>query len=197
MQRAKQTGNHRALYASGSDFCRIFEKDMNRLYRLSLMLTIDREMAEKCFVGGLEESKNSNPVFKEWAESWARRTIIQNAIKMVGPRPGTDHTARPLVRNEMNAWPAELTAIAELPEFDRFVFVMTVLERFSDQECSLLLGCARSDVVQARSRALTQIGRSAELCGRLISIESNQASRGGDAASALPLGVFPHLAASA
>jgi hypothetical protein len=35
---------------------------------------------------------------------------------------------------------------------------MTVLERYPDQDCSLLLGCTRRDVVAARARAFEQIG---------------------------------------
>jgi len=40
---------------------------------------------------------------------------------------------------------------------------MSVLERYSDQDCSVLLGCMRRDVVAARIRALQQIGSAMEL----------------------------------
>ena len=60
---------------------------MNRLYLLAFLLTTDHVTAEKCFVMGLEDSKNGNPVFKDWAQSWAGRTIIANAIRMILPRP--------------------------------------------------------------------------------------------------------------
>jgi hypothetical protein len=186
----------KADYATGADFCLIFEKDMNRLYLLSSLLTNDPEMAEQCFVGGLEDAKNSNPVFKEWAEAWARRTIIQNAIRMVQPRP-ENHTASATGHDKVDSLPAELNGIAGLPAFERFVFVMAVLERFSDQECSLLLGCSRSDVVEGRTRALGQIVGKADPGGELVSIATDPASRSGEPASALALGVFPHLAASA
>ena len=73
-------------YARAADFCRIFREDMNSLYLLSFLLTAD-QLAEKCFVRGLEDSAKGNPVFKEWAQSWARRTMIQNAIQMIRPRP--------------------------------------------------------------------------------------------------------------
>src|SRR4029077_10222346 len=74
------------LYASRDDFRRIFDEDMNGLYLLSLLLTADREKAEQCFVSGLEDAVEGNPVFKEWARSWARRAIIQNAIRVINPR---------------------------------------------------------------------------------------------------------------
>ena len=69
--------------------------------------------------------------------------------------------------NRSNNMPAaerpEVTAILELRPFDRFVYVMSVLERYSDQDCSVLLGYPRRDVVEARIRALQQVGSAAEL----------------------------------
>ena len=50
----------------------------------------------------------------------------------------------------------EITAVLGLKPFERFVYVMTVLEGYSDQDCSLLLGCARRDVLAARSRACSR-----------------------------------------
>jgi hypothetical protein len=44
-----------------------------------------------------------------------------------------------------------------LEEFERFVFVLSVLERYSDQDCSLLLGCSRQDVREARIGALQHV----------------------------------------
>ena len=52
----------------------------------------------------------------------------------------------------------EISAVLALEPFERFVYVMTVLERYSEQECSVLLGCRRQEVVAARTRALEQIG---------------------------------------
>jgi hypothetical protein len=52
----------------------------------------------------------------------------------------------------------EIAAVLALEPFERFVYVMTVLECYSDQDCSLLLSCARREVVAARTRALEQIG---------------------------------------
>ena len=50
-----------------------------------------------------------------------------------------------------------VAAITALPAFERFVFVLSVLERYSDQDCSLLLGSTRAQVIAARSRALQHI----------------------------------------
>ena len=51
----------------------------------------------------------------------------------------------------------DMSAILELMPFKRFVYVMSVIERYSDQDCSVLLGCARRDVVAARIRAFQQL----------------------------------------
>src|SRR4029077_9611667 len=75
------------LYASRDDFRRIFDEDMSGLYLLSFLLTANREKAEQCFVSGLEDAVEGNPVFKEWARSWARRVIIVNAVRVIHPRP--------------------------------------------------------------------------------------------------------------
>jgi hypothetical protein len=50
------------------------------------------------------------------------------------------------------------------------VYVMTVLEHYSDHQCSLLLGCARRDVLPLRTRALEQTGRQAEMQERQVPI---------------------------
>src|ERR1700746_791986 len=76
-------------YASTADFERIFTEDMSALYLLSLLLTGERDKAEECFVAGIGESTRGNRVFKEWARSWTRRTIIQSAIRLIAPRHRT------------------------------------------------------------------------------------------------------------
>lgn len=147
-------------YATSADFCRIFERDMNRLYLLSLLLTGDQVTAEKCFVQGLDSSKGGNPVFKEWAESWARRTIIQNAIQMIQPHP-TDIVPRSTTDHDFRERPA-VAAILALPAFDRFAYVLSVLEGYPLHECALLLDCSRGEVITARMRALQGVVKSVE-----------------------------------
>jgi hypothetical protein len=150
-------------YASSDDFRRVFDQDMNSLYLLSFLLTADREKAEQCFVSGLEDAVEGNPVFKEWARSWARRVIIVNAVRVINPLPVEENgrSSSASVSSDGKAPPVEQVEIATvlgLEPFERFVYVMTILERYSDQDCSLLLGCARRDVVAARTRAFERIG---------------------------------------
>ena len=184
-------------YAMKSDFCRIFEKDMKSLYLLSFLLAGDPTMAEHCFVGGLHIAQEGNHVFKEWADSWARRAIILNAIRMIRPRETTDATQSTAIPSSGNALleHAEIAGIVGLPAFERFAFVMSVLEHYSDQECSLLLRCTRGDVAAARTRALERLGKTADLYCKLLS-GSNQKAR--DKSEPAPQwAAAPSLAASA
>jgi hypothetical protein len=146
-------------YASSGDFHRIFHEETDSLYRLSFMLTADREKAERCFVSGLEDSVKGNPVFKEWARSWARRAIIQCAVRMIDPRSMKEdaHSSVSSIGKTPAAEQEDIAAVLELGPFERFVYVMSVLERYSDQDCAVLLGCARRDVIAARIRALQKI----------------------------------------
>jgi hypothetical protein len=173
MSKAKQIPNEKTTqYATKTDFCQVFDQHMNSLYLLSFLLTADQEKAEQCFVSGLEDSVEGNKVFKEWARSWAGRMIIQNAVKMISPQPIKGNSGLHVVSINSNdrtlpTEPVEIAAVLALPSFDRFVFVISVLERYSDQDCSVLLGCARRDVLAARTRALQQIGSAAELQRKL------------------------------
>jgi len=175
---ATQVSNQETTpYARGADFCRIFVEEMDRLYLLSLLLTGEHSLAEECFVRGLEDSRRGNPVFKEWALSWARRTIIQAAIKLIQPRPTYNRKPSPTPAGgsiHATTQPAEIAIIVGLPQFERFVFVMSVLERHSSQECSLLLDCSRGDVIAARTWVLQQIALASELPCRVVSIDSDE-----------------------
>jgi DNA-directed RNA polymerase specialized sigma24 family protein len=151
-------------YATAADFEQIFTEDMSGLHLLSFLLTGDRDKAEECFVAGIGASTKSNKVFKEWARSWARRTIIQSAIRLVAPGRRSEGVPRKSVPSRaMDFLPlalqAEVCAILELPPLERFVFVMTVLERYSDHECSIFLGYVQRDITAARARALQHLGR--------------------------------------
>ena len=155
-------------YASTDDFRQVFDEHMNSLYQLAFLLTGDQKKAEQCFVSGLEDAVEGSPVFKEWAHSWARRAVILNAVRVLGPRPGDGNghgrSGYDSVDNSGNSpsmQPAEIASVLGLELFQRFVYVMTVLERYSDQECSVLLGCARRDVVSARTYALQQLATEA------------------------------------
>jgi hypothetical protein len=156
--RTLQTNN----YATFEDFFDVFDEGMNELYQLSFLLTVDHAKAERCFVAGLEESVTSNRVFKEWARSWAKRAIIQNAIRELKPRPPFNNLPSSVALHSNGELPEadqhfKLEWVAGLADFDRFVFVLSVLEHYSDRDCAVLLGCSPREVSEARARGLAQL----------------------------------------
>jgi hypothetical protein len=48
----------------------------------------------------------------------------------------------------------EIDDVLTLKDFERFVFVMSILERYPERECSLLLGCSEGEIRNTRSLAL-------------------------------------------
>ena len=187
-------------YASSSDFCRIFHEEIDGLYMLSFLLTANHDKAEQCFVSGLEDSLKGNRVFKEWARSWARRAIIQNTVRVINPRPmdknaplSFDSTGKTLVAEQV-----EIAAILELAPFERFVFVISVLEHYSEHECSVLLGCPKREVIAARIRALQQIGSAMELqIKQQVDLSSGKPGLHNNCRSVLELQLASRLATSA
>jgi hypothetical protein len=143
-------------YATAADFCEIFTEEMHSLYLLAFLLTADNDKAEQCFVNGLGECEEGMSVFMEWARSWARRAILKHAIRMIKPaRERADKLSFVSLKGAATAGRNNLfAAIIALNAFERFVFVMSVLERQSDEDCSSLLGCSRRDIIIARTLAI-------------------------------------------
>ena len=150
------TTNKPTVYATPGEFCRIFSQDMNGLYLLGLLLTGEEALAEQCFGLSLDDAISGGPVFKEWARSWARRTVVRTAIRLLSPKPATsvEIPARSLVSGLEARFETPLDALFEMPAFDRFVFIITVLEKMREHECCLWLGCSLRDVVSAKRRVL-------------------------------------------
>lgn len=153
-----------SVHAINIEFCALFATEMKGFYLLSLLLTADEAKAEKCFVSSLEGCIEGNSVFKEWAHSWAKRVIVKNGIQMIAPSichsrdivpappdvcgcfRGTQQAHRAMVR------------IFTLRDFERIVFVLSVLERYSDRECAHFLGCSQREICEGRAKAFWQIG---------------------------------------
>jgi hypothetical protein len=147
------------VYASVADFRDAFLSNMNHLYLLAYLLTGDHEMAERCFVMGFEQCIDGSSVFEGSVQSWARRAIIKNAILMTssesegdGEHCNRDHH-QVICRREDNL----LQNVVQLKPFERCVFVMSMLERFSDYECFLLLSCTRGEVARGRRSAIEHL----------------------------------------
>jgi hypothetical protein len=143
-------------YATCKDFQQIFDEDMAGLHLLAYLLTADAARAEQCFVAGLEDSIHGNPVFKQWARAWSKRAIIQNAIKTLAPVIGRGEAPEAAARANASENPLVRTVTAWAP-FERFVFVMSVLEGYSLRECSTLLACSVQDIITAKSQVLQRL----------------------------------------
>jgi len=151
-------GNGENQYATCEDFRKILDEDLNRLYQLLFLLTADHQKAERCFVASIEDCANENRVFKAWARAWTKRVVVENAIRELKPRPSRSNSCSlPSVRNQQSGNPTgHFTAdtLLGLADFERFVFVLCVLERYRENDCTLLLGCSASQVREAWTRAM-------------------------------------------
>ncbi len=157
-QRARERATE---YATCKDFRQIFTEDMAGLHLLAYLLTADMAKAEQCFVAGLDDSIRGNQVFKQWARAWSKRAIIQNAVKMMKPALGRSAAIEEVsARNEQSGSAPENPLVALVigwMSFERFVFVMSVLEGYSVRECSSLLGCRDQDVIATKSQVLQRL----------------------------------------
>jgi hypothetical protein len=144
-------------YAAAADFGEVFTEEMHSLYLLSFLLTGDKDKAEQCFISALGECLEGMGAFMEWARLWARRAIIRQAIRMIKPAPEvTDQSGLVSVKTAAVASPNNnlLAAIVSLCAFERFVFVMSILERLSDGDCLAFLRCSRRELALARELAV-------------------------------------------
>jgi hypothetical protein len=154
-------------------------EDTNSLYLLSFLLTANQEKAEQCFVAGLDDCVDGDSAFHRWTHAWARRVIVRNAIRMVVPRHDfetpTLNAPQTLAQSEplrMSAHDGGFAGVFALEVFERFVYVLSVLERYSDKDCALLLDVSIQKVREARARAEQHIAgfdtENVELANALI-----------------------------
>jgi hypothetical protein len=153
-----QSASERVIpHPTVTDFCGIFTEDMHSLYLLSFVLTADHDKAEQCFVSGLGECVEGIDAFMEWSRLWARRGIINHAILMMRPAPQDTHHWTVGSVPGASAGPGHglFAAVLSLSTFERFVFVLSILEGHSEADCASLLKCSRREVVIARELALS------------------------------------------
>ncbi|MGC1435506.1 MAG: hypothetical protein WA847_06395, partial [Terriglobales bacterium] len=58
---------------------------MKPFYLLAFLLTANHQDAEKCFAAAVDQALEEPVVFKPWAESWVKRSLIRNAVGIVSP----------------------------------------------------------------------------------------------------------------
>lgn len=153
------SANIQGDYETRADFCEVFESEMKSLYLLAFLLTANHQDAEQCFVSTVNAGFEEQAVFKGWSRSWIKRSLIKHAIQIASPASVRDTKKRDLwsVERDGVTGDCDIDAVTRLAPLERFVFVMTDLERYSAWECSLLLRRSMKQVVQARTRALREL----------------------------------------
>ena len=149
-------------YATAADLFKTFTEEMHSLYLLSLLLTADNDKAERCFVSAMGECLEDSGVFLEWTRSRARRAILKHSIRMIMPVPAHADSLS-LIGLKPPATSAEnnpLAPILALDPFERFVFVISVLEGRPEQDCAILLRSSRRHIMIARVLALKRLANS-------------------------------------
>ncbi|HWC19293.1 MAG TPA: hypothetical protein VG498_19940 [Terriglobales bacterium] len=148
-------------YTTSEDVQKIFTENIDSLYLLALLLTGDQEKAEQCFVAGVADSVSATNVFRPWAHAWAKRAIIRNAVRVTHPIPDNGSLSAPNNFHSDNRWrnfaDPHFEAVLALQDFERLVFVISVLERYSDFSCALLLGYSVQEIRRGRTQAFEQL----------------------------------------
>ena len=150
--------NRSSQFATNADFCELFMGDSRGLHLLSILLTADRAKAERCFIVSPFVCTGGNSVFHKWVHSWTRRTIVRNAVRMLTPSPA------PCEPESTDALPASslhdpfLARVIALEDFERLVYVLSVLEEYPDQNCATLLGVSPQRIRETKISALKHIG---------------------------------------
>ena len=151
--------------ATSDEFRKLFTEG-NNLYLLSFLLTANCEEAERCFVAGLADCVDGNPVFKEWASSWARNIIVHSAIRIIAPHvsparsvaSGSHSANENLPKTPLHNSP--FASVLELEDFERFVYVLS--ERYPARKCAALLGTSLQQILETRTRALQHLAEFAK-----------------------------------
>jgi hypothetical protein len=152
-----------SLSASHDEVWRISSEGLDGLFQLSLLLTGNLEWAKRCVIAGLDGA-TEHSTFGKWILSWAKHLIVEDAIRELNPRPRHTHSPSSMTAfhyvGRLSSDPGrhfELETILALEDFERFVFVMSVLERYSEHKCALLLECSVSEIREARTSALEKL----------------------------------------
>ena len=161
--------NGRGEFASKEEFASIFECEQAGLQRLALLLTADSEAAKRCLICSFRDCVASISVSREWVVSWSRRVVIRNAISLLMESEGQssintndDDAVNKLITffsGDSSGALAEYESILELPEFERLIFVICVLEHYSVHDCALLLGRSPREIEEVRHRVGNQVGQ--------------------------------------
>ena len=152
-------------HATADDFQKLFATEMGAFYRLAFLMIADSAKAEECLIVAMKECIHGISIAEGWAETWARRVVVRNAIRMAAEfkKQSLDEVSNEAPHSTCSPTPrqaerfAEFAGILALRDFERIVFVLCVLERYSIRDCALLLGRSQQDVNAAKIRAIEQL----------------------------------------
>ncbi len=146
-------------YASVADFVKTLNEEMDGLHLLSFLLTADHDKAKQCLISAIGECVEGVGVSIDWARLCTRRAVVKHAIQMIRPAPDKADNVSfiNLQRLARSAQTNPFAGVLLLDVFERFVFVISILEGQSDEECALLLRCSRRDVMMARVLATATV----------------------------------------
>jgi hypothetical protein len=139
----------------GTSYANLIE-EMQSQYLLSFLLTADHDKAEQCLVSAIGECREGIGVSMDWPRFWTRRAVIKHAIQLIMPAPEHADDVSRISLKEPARWADNIpfAPVLLLGAFERFVFVISILEGQSDEECAILLRCSRRDVMMARVLSL-------------------------------------------
>lgn len=142
----------RTDYATCKDICAAFEREMDQFYLFAFLLTGNHASAEACFLRVMNSAPGDQLVLKQYVPSWIRRRLIKDAMETVFGTSRSTKATDPWFEGA----PAKdaIDHLAQLPDMERFVYVMAVLEGYSMKQCSVLLGRTVETVNTAKVRAL-------------------------------------------
>jgi hypothetical protein len=144
----------RAELATSTDFCRALTENMEHLYLLAFLLTANHGLAEQCLLAPMQEHLEQLTVFKEWAAVWTKHVVIQKAALIVFPERA-QNGVRELWRPEPERRRfSPIDVVTELADIERFVFVLSMIEGYSDASCGNLLHRSLGCVREAKTAAL-------------------------------------------
>jgi DNA-directed RNA polymerase specialized sigma24 family protein len=161
---------NRGEYAGEEEFASAFECEHAGLQRLAFLLTANAEAAGKCVRLAFCQCIASSSVFKGWTLNWARRMIIRNAVSLslvLGDQPLTDRDGDSKDGAIACIPDHSIESILDLPAFERCAYVICVLERYSTNDCALLLGRSPREINRALDRVrnrLRQNDKSGQRC---------------------------------
>lgn len=149
---------NRRTFAYEGELVASFERERAKLQRLALWLTADAGFAECCMNRALRECTAGASVSREWIPTWTRRMVICHAIELINSAgyrklAQTDKFADSSLISFTESMSLdrveEPKSFLDLPELDRLVFVICVLEGYSMHDCALLLGRTARDIIDS------------------------------------------------